>query len=123
MAATALAYTEAQANNGRRLYINNCAACHGMDLRGGTVPKQFPAHAGDEAFPLAGPGRLPGFFSAGQIYSYSRSTMPQQNPGSLTTEEYLDLTAFLVMVNRLAEPDGAPATTEALEKIRIPHSR
>lgn len=119
--ATALAYTESQANNGRLLYLDHCAACHGRDLRGGPVPAQFSEHAGDHAFALAGPDRLPGLFSAMQVLAYARTAMPQQQPGSLTTEEYLELTAFLERVNGLAEPNGIPVTTEELAKIPIPH--
>ncbi|HCF56425.1 MAG TPA: hypothetical protein DFS52_00310 [Myxococcales bacterium] len=119
--ATALAYTESQANNGRLLYLDHCAACHGRDLRGGPVPAQFSEHAGDHAFALAGPDRLPGLFSAMQVLAYARTAMPQQQPDSLTTEEYLELTAFLVKVNGLAAPNGAPVTTEELTKISVPH--
>ena len=68
-------YTEAQAQRGEPLYQQYCSSCHGPDMAGGEMA----------------PGLAGGEFSAnwndlslGQLFERMRTSMPQNNPGSLS---------------------------------------
>src|SRR5690349_12009816 len=89
-------YSEAQAARGEAGFIMHCASCHGANL-GGT----------GEAPALAGPQFLSDFdgLSLGDLFDRIRTTMPQDNPGSLTRDGYADILAFLLKSNGL--PPGA----------------
>src|SRR5687767_13004061 len=85
-------YTDAQAKRGEALYAENCAACHGAELGGDPYA---PA--------LAGP-----VFNAkwrdrpvGDLFDYTRLTMPQTFPNSLSREQVADVLAFILQKNRL----------------------
>jgi len=89
-------YTETQAARGSTGFTSHCAACHGADL-GGT----------GEAPALSGPKFLSDFdgVSLGDVFDRIRTTMPQDNPGSLTRDDVADILAYLLKANAL--PPGA----------------
>ncbi|MEJ7812225.1 MAG: cytochrome c [Gemmatimonadaceae bacterium] len=96
-------YTADQAARGAEVYQATCARCHP-------------------------PGQLDGEnFRAGwnearvfTLFSTLRNTMPQDKPGSLTDEQYVDVVAHILQRNRV--PAGATALrpdTAALREVRI----
>ena len=96
-------YTADQAARGAEVYRATCARCHP-------------------------PGQLDGEnFAAGwnearvfTLFSTLRNTMPQDKPGSLTDEQYVDVIAYVLQRNRV--PAGATALrpdTTALRQVRI----
>jgi len=89
-------YTDAQAARGATAFSARCANCHGADL-GGT----------GEAPALSGARFLSDFdgVSLGDVFDRIRTTMPQDNPGSLTRDEAADILAYLLKANAL--PAGA----------------
>jgi mono/diheme cytochrome c family protein len=89
-------YTDAQADRGSAGFAGHCASCHGAGL-GGT----------GEAPALGGPQFLSDFdgLSLGDLFDRIRTTMPQDNPASLTRDAYADILAFLLKSNGL--PSGA----------------
>jgi mono/diheme cytochrome c family protein len=89
-------YTEAQAARGNAGFAAHCASCHGADL-GGT----------GEAPSLSGAKFLSDFdgLSLGELFDRIRTTMPQDNPGSLTRDDVADILAYLLKANAL--PSGA----------------
>ncbi|HYS44807.1 MAG TPA: cytochrome c [Rhizomicrobium sp.] len=89
-------YTDTQAARGDAGFGAHCASCHGANL-GGT----------GEAPALAGPQFLSDFdgLSVGDLFERIRTTMPQDNPGSLTRDQLADILAFLLKANGL--PSGA----------------
>jgi cytochrome c len=93
-------YSEAQAARGRDLYAQHCASCHGMMLEGqNSVPLSgatFQARWAD------------GRHSLGDLFYIVRTLMPYGQPGTLSRQEYLDIIAFLLMMN------GYPAGAQAL---------
>ncbi len=122
VASTALVfgYTTDQAPKGKELYTQNCAACHGAGGEGGTVPEQFGKQlAGQQAPRLVGPGFLPGMRNIGQVYDFTSKNMPANNPGSLKSDEYLDIISFALQANGI-KPDGKKLTPESAKKITIP---
>jgi cytochrome c len=80
----------------------NCwqSRCHASNFPpGGFVfPKIVPA--------VASPGMLARFDTALELYHFLKQSMPFQAPGSLSEEEYWQLTAFLLSLNGI-DP-GAP---------------
>ena len=89
-------YTDVQAARGDTGFGARCANCHGANL-GGT----------GEAPALVGPQFLSDFdgLTLGDLFDRIRTTMPQDNPGSLTRDQYADLLAFILKANAL--PSGA----------------
>ena len=91
---------QAQVASGAALYAEWCALCHGLDGEGGEGPA------------LAAPREIAAFRTAGRLFDFISTSMPQDFPGLLTDPEYYDLVAFLLDWNGL-NPDGLPvdATT------------
>jgi quinoprotein glucose dehydrogenase len=96
-------YTAAQAEAGAAVFVEVCQTCH--------VP---------------GWDRIVGFYGKwhgkplAQLMTYVRREMPQTDPGSLTPEEYGQVTAYLLRLTRM--PAGAEMLNPdpaALSEIRI----
>ena len=86
-------YTLAQAEEGARLYVAQCAMCHGARLEG-TV--ETPALAGK--FVASWAGR-----PVAELSDYLARAMPQGAPGRLAPGDSARLVAFILRAN------GAPA--------------
>jgi mono/diheme cytochrome c family protein len=91
-------YTAEQAKRGEALYAEFCAACHGPDLNGGEMAPsltggEFSANWND--------------LSLGQLFDRMKTSMPQNNPNSLSRQQVADVLAF--MLNKANFPAG---TTE-----------
>jgi alcohol dehydrogenase (cytochrome c) len=102
-------FTEAQAARGAKLYAEKCVACHGDQLQGKT------------SVPLAGPQAMARWAeqSVSDLFTRTR-TMPFGAPQSLSTEQYLDLTAFMLSKNGF-KPGPQAMTTDPslLSQIRL----
>ena len=100
-------YTAQQANAGRTEYQSNCASCHLPDLKGS-----------NEAPPLAG-GNFMNAWSVRtttDLFDFIRSSMPMNNPGSLSEQAYINIVAFLLQANGVAAGSRpfSPATAVAI---------
>ena len=115
---TSFAYTTDQASKGKELYVKYCAVCHGANGEGGPVPEQFGKLAGKKAPTLVGPGHLPGMKTVGQVYDFAKQNMPGNKPGSLKSEEYLDIISFALQANGI-EPDSKPLTPTSAKEIKL----
>jgi mono/diheme cytochrome c family protein len=92
-------YSETQAERGRTAYMQACAECHMPDLGG---------H--EYAGPLAGFGFLLKWQDASVAEVFGRvRTMPMGRPNSLTSQEYVDIVAFMLQSN--GYPSGAAELT------------
>jgi cytochrome c len=103
-------FTEAQATRGQAAYMESCARCHAEDLLGGGAP------------PLVGETFVNRFGgnTADAMVKTIRRTMPQESPGSLTMQQYVDIASFLLKSN--GSPAGAdelPTDAMALQQIAI----
>jgi mono/diheme cytochrome c family protein len=104
-------YTDTQAARGSAGFAVHCLNCHGADL-GGT----------GEAPALTGPRFLSDFdgLSLGDVFDRIRTTMPQDNPGSLTRDQVADILAFLLKANALPPgPKDLDRRSEFLKAIRF----
>jgi len=95
-------YTEAQAKRGASTYLQSCSGCHLYDLSGGKDPDGL-----GDAPPLTGEK----FVSSWQgetiasLLNVVRTTMPFDRPGELATNEYADVVAYILSVNKLPAGD------------------
>ena len=104
-------YTAEQAQRGDPLYAQYCSACHGTVLEGGEMAPPLaggPFNANWNGLPL------------GDLFDRTRVSMPQNNPGSLSRQQYADILAFMLKVGDF--PAGAmelSRQTELLKEIRF----
>lgn len=106
-------YTQAQAERGRQVYDGNCAKCHGDSLQGRSAPL------------IAGPKFLNKAhlldWSVGNLRGLVVSSMPRDNPGSLSPQQYSEVLAYLLAVN--CYPAGTQKfptkNTAALKKTKL----
>jgi S-disulfanyl-L-cysteine oxidoreductase SoxD len=96
-------YTRAQAERGKKIFGQRCASCHPLETF--TEPLFLATWRGQTAHAL---------------FTQIRTTMPQESPGGLRRQEYADVLAYLLQLNKL--PPGTEelaATDDALKKIVI----
>ncbi len=96
-------YTEAQAEQGAKLWQNICGECHQID------EFQGPAYMSSWTnVPVA------------ELFDLISVTMPEDNPGSLRDGEYVAVIAYLFSMNGVAAgEDTLPDNYEALSTIVI----
>jgi alcohol dehydrogenase (cytochrome c) len=94
-------FTQEQANAGHSAYTLSCAGCHRANLAGG-----------GDAPGLSGNGFITSFGnkSTKDLYDFIATSMPAGAPGSLTEDQYTNITAYLLWAN------GAKPGTTALSK-------
>lgn len=128
-----------QSGHGRNIFHIHCMPCHGDVGQGLTDEFRFREYPPEEAncwksgchgprpydngfiLPttvpiLIGPGALQRFPTAQNMYAFMRASMPFNAPGSLTAEQYLQLTAYLLEQNHNV-PDGARLEAGTLQNI------
>jgi mono/diheme cytochrome c family protein len=93
-------YTQAQAAEGKTVYAQQCAICHGDQLQG----KVGPALAGSQFLSVSQFQEL----TADYLYQFMAKHMPANAPGSLSQTQYVDLMAYILEVN------GYPAGSRQL---------
>jgi alcohol dehydrogenase (cytochrome c) len=93
-------FTQAQATAGHAVYATSCAGCHRANLAGG-----------GDAPALGGNGFMSSFGkrSTKDLYQFIAKSMPAGAPGSLSEEQYTDVTAYLLWANG-AKPGATPLT-------------
>lgn len=103
-------YTEVQAQRGSEVNQSFCIDCHGSTLRGGT---------------FGGPPLAGGFFmfkwgekSLQELYDYMRANMPLGRPGTLSSQQYLDMVAFILEANEFP-PGDADLQIDRLPRVVI----
>ncbi len=102
----------AQIEQGKQLYVERCAKCHGDGGQG--IADKGPAVVGKDAFPLKprdGAKRDVEFHTAADIFGWATKHMPADAPGTLATDEYLAIFAFDLTANgvKLVRPLDGPA--------------
>jgi cytochrome c len=96
-------YANEQAVRGQQVYQATCARCHP------------PGHLDGETFEVGWNERR-----VFDLYSLLTNTMPQDKPGSLSDEEYIDVIAYLLQRNHVpASAVALRADTGSLKDARI----
>jgi mono/diheme cytochrome c family protein len=91
-------YSADQAAQGKTLFAEKCATCHGADLSGAEM-----------APPLVGAIFLGDWVgqSAGDLFTRIHTTMPANDPGSLNNAQAAQALAYILSMNQF--PAGATA--------------
>ena len=103
-------YTAPQASRGKKAYDLTCGGCHGSDLGGGDGPA------------LVGDGFLRNWLedNVENLVSKIQTRMPGDAPGSLSREQAVDLTSFILSANEFpAGSEELPTSSDALSGIQI----
>jgi len=96
-------FTAAQATHGRDVYANACARCHMTTQHSGAT--------------FASTWNNRRVFD---LYDILYNTMPLDDPGSLTDQEYVDVVAYILQLNgHSAGKTKLPADPAALKALRI----
>ncbi|MES2893797.1 MAG: PQQ-binding-like beta-propeller repeat protein [Bacteroidota bacterium] len=104
-------FTKAQVDRGAEIYANNCAACHGKDLRGS---EGGTALVGDRFIDKWKDQTL------SALFSLTKNTMPKTAPKSLDDASYAALLAFMLNTNGFAQgPTVLTASLSILDTILI----
>ncbi|MDP9105539.1 MAG: PQQ-binding-like beta-propeller repeat protein [Candidatus Eremiobacteraeota bacterium] len=102
-------YTRAQAASGAAVYTATCQQCHGVNLQGqsgpGLVGAAFRNYVGKSG-------------TAATLEDFIAKQMPADKPGSLTQQQYLDVTAFLLARNGYPAGD-VPLTKSTLAQVAL----
>jgi alcohol dehydrogenase (cytochrome c) len=101
-------YTSAQASHGATVYTQSCVSCHGANLQG----ESAPALTGQIFRQAYGSG------TAAQLYDFISRQMPQDKPASLSQEQYLDVTAYILSRNGFAA-GSAPLQMGSLGQVSL----
>lgn len=110
-------YSEEQAQRGQEVYGGPCGWCHGRRLDGAADDPDMRS-----APPIARAKFLRRWEqqSLGSLYAFVRATMPENSPGAMTDQEYVDLIAYMLSVSGAPAGDRElPPDPEALATIRI----
>ena len=105
----AASFTAAQAENGKMVFEQTCAGCHGADLTGGEGP------------PLTGAPFL--YTWGGQtvagLLKFVQANMPASSPGTLTPESALNVVSYVLSRNKI--PAGnSPLTATSNAIVLVP---
>jgi cytochrome c5 len=109
-------YSKEQASRGRDLYAEHCASCHGMMLEGqSSLPLSgatFQVRWADEKH------------SVGDLFYIVRTLMPYGQPATLSKREYIDIIAYVLMMNGYSAGARAlPLDPAVLDSITIKPQR
>lgn len=93
-------YSAEQAAQGKEIYQRVCSACHVLDYYAGDVLRVW------EGTPVFG------------LYDLIRTKMPENNPGSLRSREYVAMIAYILELNGMPPGEEAlSARSSALQNI------
>lgn len=104
-------YTADQATQGKAIFADKCATCHGADLTGAEM-----------APPLVGATFLGNWAgqSAGDLFTRIHTTMPANDPGSLNNAQVAQVLAYILQVNQFpAGSTALPSDDAGLGQIAI----
>ena len=104
---------------GRAMFAEKCAACHGEKGEGGVGDKLV---GGQGTLASAKPVKTVGSFwpYAPTLFDYIRRAMPMNAPQSLSNQEVYALSGYILSLNGLV-PDNATLDAKSLAAIKMPN--
>lgn len=91
-------------DDGRKVYAVKCAMCHGKNGKEGPEDVLVAPYGDTDPFIYGEATGIGNYWPyATTLYDYINRAMPYNAPGSLTSAEVYDLTAFLLYRNRLID--------------------
>lgn len=117
---TGLPKGHGNALEGRKIYTQSCAACHGLHGEG---TNDYPPLVGgqgtlktDKPFPTVG-SYWP---YATTVWDYIHRAMPYTAPGTLTPDEVYAVTAYLLNMNGIV-PENFELNERTLPEVKMPN--
>jgi mono/diheme cytochrome c family protein len=106
---------------GRAIYEEKCASCHGVKGEGGPAPRLA---GGDGTLASVNPVQTVGSFwpYASTLYDYINRAMPFDKPQSLTPSEVYAVTAYTLRINGIVGED-AVLDQSSLPAIEMPNRK
>lgn len=97
----------ALAAEGAGVFATNCAKCHGPKGEGITAPA------------LIGPdANLVSYATGRGLYDFVSANMPQDNPGALSSTQYLDVVSYLLVARGDVDPSQS-LSSETLDSAKL----
>jgi cytochrome c len=105
---------------GKVVYNNQCASCHGADAKGGPVYGSMVGGIGSmtQSPRILTPGSMYPYASI--LFDYTRRAMPMNAPQSLTNNEVYAVTAYIYNLNGLV-PADAVVDSKYLASMKMPN--
>jgi alcohol dehydrogenase (cytochrome c) len=97
-------FTEDQVSAGATVYSSSCAQCHGTNLEGNSAPSLSGARFAKS---------LVAYGNASTMYDFISKQMPATAPGSLSSDQYLAVTAYILKQN------GFPSGSHPLDATNL----
>ena len=99
-----------QQARGKALYLDKCSECHQETLKGN-----------NESPPLTGDPFWMNWetYTANNLLEQVRTTMPEDNPGSLERQAYVDIVAYILRFNEVPVTGDLPTDADSLKKIIV----
>ena len=101
-------FTEAQAERGDAVYIQQCVSCHGATLEGGEMAPSLA----DGAFKANWNG-----LTVGDLFDRIRQSMPPDDPGRMSRQEVADVLARMLVANDFPTGQKELATRSEMLKL------
>jgi S-disulfanyl-L-cysteine oxidoreductase SoxD len=105
-------YADEQAKRGEKVFADSCAVCHGDKLEG--------TNTGGPA--LSGKDFINGWkgMTAGELMEKISMDMPSNAPGTLKPDQYADVMAYVLSVNKYpAGKTPLPTTAATLKAVKM----
>jgi len=110
---------------GRALYAERCAACHGVHLEGGLADRLIGGRGSlVNSDPTKAPTKTVESYwpYATTLFDYVRRAMPFNAPGSLTDDEVYAVTAFILASGHIV-PQDAVLDAATLPRVEMPNRK
>ncbi|KYG20782.1 cytochrome C [Bradyrhizobium sp. AT1] len=111
------------AAQGEKLFMDNCATCHGEFGEGNG---RWPVLAGGKgSLTSDNPVKTVGSYwpYASTVFDYVRHAMPYGNTGSLSVDEYYALVAYVLYLNDVVTDQNFELNKETLATIKMPNEQ
>ena len=104
---------------GKQLFADNCAACHGDNGVGGIKDRLV---GGQGTLASNAPVKTVGSYwpYATTLFDYIHRAMPYQAPGSLSNDDTYAVAAYILSLNGILPADGK-LDRDSLPKVRMPN--
>jgi len=108
-------------SQGREVFQNQCAACHGDQGQGGIGDRLV---GGQGTLASSKPVKTVGSYwpYAPTLFDYVRRAMPQNAPGSLSNEDVYAVSAYILNLNGLL-PADAVVDARTMAAIKMPNRK
>ncbi|WP_249156333.1 c-type cytochrome [Bradyrhizobium japonicum] len=108
---------------GEKLFMDNCASCHGEFGEGNG---RWPVLAGGKgSLTSDNPVKTVGSYwpYASTVFDYVRHAMPYGNTGSLSVDEYYALVAYVLYLNDVVTDQNFELNKKTLATIKMPNEQ